>query len=199
MSGIQTATVETLTAEVRVLMVGSRQITLSVAKQLDTCPFFEMQPMGRIRMADGVCLIGKRLSDGTLVTASIPYERHASNGFSAKTIGKGAVRLCLDKYGAQRKNKEVDFGVNLGGTVQMCIDGDWYSFDADAIDGCLDSYANHRANGRQCGYPLMPEVSPATLAILRSTMQQRFAAIAEPNERIHAAEVMPLIVLAGLR
>ena len=34
-NGTQTATVETLTAEVRVLMVGSRQITPSVVKQLD--------------------------------------------------------------------------------------------------------------------------------------------------------------------
>ena len=34
-SEMTTATVETLTAEVRVLAVGNRQITLSVAKQLD--------------------------------------------------------------------------------------------------------------------------------------------------------------------
>lgn len=36
MSGLQTATVETLTAEVRTLMVGSRQVTLSVYRQLDS-------------------------------------------------------------------------------------------------------------------------------------------------------------------
>jgi hypothetical protein len=50
-----TATVETLTAEVRVLQVGNRQITLSVARQLDA---FELQwedealnftPFGRIK------------------------------------------------------------------------------------------------------------------------------------------------------
>jgi hypothetical protein len=35
MSASQTATVETLTAQVRVLMVGSKQVTASVAKQLD--------------------------------------------------------------------------------------------------------------------------------------------------------------------
>ena len=49
-----TATVETLTAEVRVLMVGNRQITLSVAKQLDRMDPYEyptdaFEPFGRVR------------------------------------------------------------------------------------------------------------------------------------------------------
>ena len=42
-----TATVETLTAEVRVLMVGSRQVTLSVFKQLDVVPLAEIEVFGR--------------------------------------------------------------------------------------------------------------------------------------------------------
>lgn len=51
MSASQTATVETLTAQVRVLMVGSKQVTASVAKQLD----FEADPalvtvFGRVRI-----------------------------------------------------------------------------------------------------------------------------------------------------
>lgn len=45
----KTATVETLTAEVRALMVGSRQITLSVYKQLDFAPANEIEPFGRVR------------------------------------------------------------------------------------------------------------------------------------------------------
>ena len=49
-----TATVETLTAEVRVLMVGNRQITLSVAKQLDVVTPLDhvtnaITPFGRVR------------------------------------------------------------------------------------------------------------------------------------------------------
>ena len=43
-----TATVETLTAEVRVLMVGSRQVTLSVYRQLDRRPSDEVEPFGRV-------------------------------------------------------------------------------------------------------------------------------------------------------
>lgn len=38
MSDSTTATVETLTAEVRALMVGSRQVTMSVYNQLDRVP-----------------------------------------------------------------------------------------------------------------------------------------------------------------
>ncbi len=44
-----TATVEVLTAEVRVLMVGSRQVTLSVYRQLDAIPFYALTPFGRVR------------------------------------------------------------------------------------------------------------------------------------------------------
>lgn len=44
-----TATVETLTAQVHVLQVGNRQITLSVAKQLDRRRYDAIEPMGRIR------------------------------------------------------------------------------------------------------------------------------------------------------
>ena len=43
-----TATVEVLTAEVRVLMVGSRQVTLSVYRQLDRRPSDEVEPFGRV-------------------------------------------------------------------------------------------------------------------------------------------------------
>jgi hypothetical protein len=50
MTGNKTTTVEMLTAEVRVLMVGSRQITLSVARQLDTVNADEIEPFGRVRV-----------------------------------------------------------------------------------------------------------------------------------------------------
>lgn len=48
-NGTNTATIETLTAEVRVLQVGNRQITLSVVKQLDRNHYANLEPMGRIR------------------------------------------------------------------------------------------------------------------------------------------------------
>jgi len=44
----QTATAEVLTAEVRVLQVGSRQVTLSIYRQLDWVPAGEIEPFGRV-------------------------------------------------------------------------------------------------------------------------------------------------------
>ena len=80
-NGSTTATVETLVAEVRVLKVGSRQITLSVAKQLDEVPVFELEPFGRIHCGehwadpvahaahDPIQLIGRHITTGALVKA----------------------------------------------------------------------------------------------------------------------------------
>lgn len=45
----ETATVEVLTAQVRVLMVGSRQVTLSVFNQLDPVKPAAIMPFGRVR------------------------------------------------------------------------------------------------------------------------------------------------------
>lgn len=72
--GVATATVETLVAEVRVLIVGSRQVTLSVARQLDNVDLSQMDPMGRISIfpdtpSDGGWVIGRDRRDGALVRA----------------------------------------------------------------------------------------------------------------------------------
>lgn len=71
----ETATVEVLTAEVRVLMVGSRQVTLSVAKQLDRVLLNDITPFGRVRLGDGKSVvIGSSMKDGALALAV--FERH---------------------------------------------------------------------------------------------------------------------------
>lgn len=76
MSG-QTATVEVLAAEVRVLMVGSRQVTLSVYAQLDMVDVDYIEPFGRVhfRKRDAgnfVDLVGKDSRTGVLVRSSVP-------------------------------------------------------------------------------------------------------------------------------
>ena len=75
MSNSTTATVETLTAEVRVLMVGSRQVTLSVYSQLDTVPFDKIDPFGRVSPRDALeyelWVVGRDES-GTLVRSWLP-------------------------------------------------------------------------------------------------------------------------------
>lgn len=74
-----TATVETLTAEVRVLQVGNRQVTLSVARQLDA---FELQwddealnftPFGRIKTgAKGMRLVPCERGDKGAERTALP-------------------------------------------------------------------------------------------------------------------------------
>jgi len=70
------AKVEVLTAEVRALVVGSRQITLSVFRQLDWVKWEEIEPMGRVndyRDNDPEVwyLVGRSRKDGSLVRAQI--------------------------------------------------------------------------------------------------------------------------------
>jgi hypothetical protein len=66
-----TATVETLTAEVRVLMVGNRQVTLSVYRQLDKVDSMEIVPFGRVNDGkdSGTWVVGKDAESGALVRA----------------------------------------------------------------------------------------------------------------------------------
>ena len=45
----ESASVEVLTAEVRVLQVGNRQITRSIYRQLDAATFERFEPFGRVR------------------------------------------------------------------------------------------------------------------------------------------------------
>ena len=79
----ETATVELLTAEVRVLMVGSRQVTLSVARQLDVVHIGDIRPFGRIRTGmrkpfasiDLIEVIGAA-DDGALARSSVERERY---------------------------------------------------------------------------------------------------------------------------
>jgi len=70
------ATVEVLTAEVRALMVGSRQITLSVFRQLDWVTWDDILPMGRVndnRDADyqDRLLVGRDRGNGSLVRCNL--------------------------------------------------------------------------------------------------------------------------------
>lgn len=68
-----TATVETLTAEVRVLMVGSRQVTLSVAKQLDVVPLESLTIFGRVNLNDGYRRVIGADRNGNLALATVAY------------------------------------------------------------------------------------------------------------------------------
>lgn len=74
-----TATVETLTAEVRVLMVGSRQVTLSVYGQLDEVKQNEIEPFGRVSPKDAdpawTYVVGRHLETRELVRSRTLTDR----------------------------------------------------------------------------------------------------------------------------
>jgi hypothetical protein len=80
-----TATVETLTAQVRVLMVGSRQVTLSIFDQLDSCHPDLITPFGRVSPRNErpkqVTVVG-RSPGGELCRSSIgiPSRNRATGG-----------------------------------------------------------------------------------------------------------------------
>lgn len=83
MTTTDTAAVRTLTAEVRVLQVGNRQITQSVVKQLDVIRADRIEPFGRISTgakveeASGlkspveIELVGRHPYSGELVKANV--------------------------------------------------------------------------------------------------------------------------------
>lgn len=82
MAEATSARIELLTAEVRTLMVGSRQVTLSVAKQLDEVAFEEITAFGRIRTGrkpgfaefNGIEVVGS--CDGKLARSWAAQERY---------------------------------------------------------------------------------------------------------------------------
>ncbi len=70
------AQVVTLEASVRVLTVGNRQITQSVANQLDKVNLWEIEPMGRVKIKGQQLAIGRRKSSGDLALA---YNHRCNN------------------------------------------------------------------------------------------------------------------------
>lgn len=83
---VTTAEVQTLTAEVRVLMVGNRQVTLSVARQLDEFhlgiePAEHFEPFGRVRTGLKTLQLDSNLWRDTMITPQWEWVgRHAQSG-----------------------------------------------------------------------------------------------------------------------
>lgn len=97
----QTATVEALTAEVRVLMVGSRQITLSVARQLDVLDELSaIEVFGRVRLGDDKPrVIGADKATGELKLALFKFPHGPV--ITAEDIDKPII-ICDTTRGNQR-------------------------------------------------------------------------------------------------
>lgn len=168
----ETATVETLTAEVRVLMVGNRQITQTIAKQLDQVHPDYIDPFGRINahwITDSVTtVIGRDKRDGSLVLSN------------AHTYGMNVTIYELaDVTGSQVY--DLDIPRKRGDIIDVSLGWDDYPRFI-RIFGALNK-----------GIRWMDETEP---------WQQRYrdAAKALWNARSDAGWAdLPLVVLAGLR
>lgn len=95
-----TAMVETLTAEVRVLMVGSRQVTLSVAKQLDVVDLAELTTFGRVKLGREYDYVIGADAYGRLALAR--YERHGLHSgpwINREDLADGKLTVCKARLG----------------------------------------------------------------------------------------------------
>jgi hypothetical protein len=90
MTDVHEATVEVLTAEVRVLQVGSRQITLSVARQLDLIEPELIIPFGRITT-------GRRANDAEVIS-EVEVIGRADDGSLARSVATVERMVCGQGY-----------------------------------------------------------------------------------------------------
>jgi hypothetical protein len=191
MSTTTTATLETLTAEVRTLVVGARQLTLSIAKQLDIIPLPRLTIFGRVHISkDRVGVPGYVIGadrDGTLALAKYYPERTCvPNPFiDQDDIEGGHIVVC---------SREVE---QRGQIYQLRLDTEVFEIAARATQPCgieghssrfvpdPDKCGGWRSNGHHD-------------QISRAVQSQR-AAGAAANALNKAAIASPLIVLAGLK
>jgi hypothetical protein len=180
-SATNTATVETLTAEVRVLMVGKRQVTLSVYRQLDTVDLPLMEPFGRVRDShDGheTWVVGRRLETSELVKACCNSMAWRVPEIWAESLTRD-ITVCYYEH-------------PRGGFYRLQLRGREIKVDEDAAEKCgKHGYVDGALkDGRCTGWRtngLDDEIAKAIEASDHTLQQHR------------TAERLPLIVLAGLR
>lgn len=188
-SGTLTATVQALTAEVRVMMVGSRQVTMSVYKQLDKVePNDLAEIFGRVHPTGhepnvSLHVVG-RSSAGSLVSSSM------------STVAKRMWPLYIGVETTYAYGKETyECGVTRElGSTRGCI-----------CEACADVPVGHRVRNMgllQAG----PESLAPTDYRMRSASYESLddwedgwdARVAEDVRREEWIN-LPLVVLAGLR
>jgi hypothetical protein len=116
-----TALVETLTAEVRVLMVGRRQVTLSVAKQLDLVPLAELTIFGRVKLGDVHRVIGVD-RDGNLALASyVPAHRWEVNNRNQRWYRRASAIGPVGGFHVRQPDGQIKW-VSMFGSVSVTDD-----------------------------------------------------------------------------
>ena len=188
----QTAHVETLTATVRTLVVGSRQVTLSVARQLDWVDITELNVMGRVRLSKGdhTEVIGSKVKDGSLAIARLSWGHWAMVphfcGEEFDEVAEGAITVCS----GIRPNPQDEYALRVYG-VRFTMSTPKYDSSVKRCDVEGHVYGRGKCEGF--------EASPATIELIRKEVARQAEEISRRRRLIEAAEDAPLIVLAGLR
>lgn len=189
MAGSATASVEVLAAEVRVLMVGSRQVTLSVYRQLDTVPHGQCEPFGRVRdskdASGRLWVVGRRTTDGTLVRSS----RQAPRPPDAPTYAPLAGWYQSGR-GPRYDHKMV--------TVNGCR---WVAHIAANGEDQVNWYIRPPYEVGGCGHgdDSWSFSSPETAELAAQVAQDELADLRHTRRLHEEWSALPLIVLAGLR
>lgn len=173
---MNTATVETLTAEVRVLMVGNRQVTLSVYRQLDEAPLSDVEPFGRVRdgKESGTWIVGRARDTGVLVRSRVEPKPYAIEVYANELAGK--VTFCMRSYERPPTGPRV-----------VSFNRRRVQFAKEAVEYC----GIRHGSGPGCdGWK-----TNGLDAQIQAVLDEEDARLA-PHR---AAEALPLIVLAGLR
>lgn len=173
------ALVETLTAEVRVLVVGSRQVTAGVASQLDQVHYADLRPFGRINLRDETRIIGARRSDNALVTSHFPGRPVGPPVLAADhTL---SIRWCA----CRRRNRDGRYGLR------------WHDGrDFLALESDIEWAA--RAHGLaglgECAWE-----TDSTEECWRRALDAAYEIRQDLDRQHQEATALPLIVLASMR
>ena len=209
-----TATVQSLTAEVRVLKVGSRQVTQGVYDQLDRVSFLDLTPFGRVKpkgsTAPTVYIVGVN-ANGELCRSSVHppsiqsdftsaaiahWARHANkllrDGF---TVYQGSLSYktgsrYADEFDCEPPpTRRYEPCTHLEGFVK-CDICKW--LDAEDFHRYNDATRNH-SRGDMCGG--IEALHAAAVADATDDANEYKSAM----QIYRRAEAQPLIILAGLR
>lgn len=202
MTGTASARVEVLTAEVRVLMVGSRQVTMSVYNQLDTVDADEIEPFGRVAPRDAsittVYVVGvstRKVDRGSLVRArhqKAEQLRHYARWCDGRVKAGHAF---LAAYEPHQRLAEVTPTWSSGDNYEEWRQGRERLEESQRVLRAL-------AQSALTGWRSRTDVEMAKEALTPDTLEAK----AEEGRQAELAavradqwEALPLIVLAGLR
>lgn len=199
------ATVITLTAEVRTLMVESRQVTLSVARQLDHVESLaDMDIMGRIRLTkdEDYQLIGRDKITGSLVLAYMEDKRTiGSSDVPVSDLEKQSITLCCSEALDYR------FGMPAALRHVLTIHYRTVGFSDLGVMKVIGSHG-HALEGLESAASLpfcytdkhhVIDVASNTLQSIKDQIILHDQETPAHNDLVDAAKASPLIVLAGLR